>query len=82
MLRAHLPAPPEWIVVLFYLGFPGLFVAEAFAGYSRVASFTLAILANWVFYFFAFRVIAWWPRFRLWMKHRAEMYVRGSSEKR
>jgi len=82
MLGVHLPGPPVWIVVLFYLGFPGLFVAEAVAGYSRVASFALAIVANWVFYFLVFRLIGWWPNFRLWMKRRAELYVRGSNENR
>ncbi len=77
-LYAHFPAWPEWTVVVIWLGIPGILVANAIAGYSERSSLTVAIAATWAFYFLIFRVIAWWPRYRQWMRCRAVQYVRKS----
>jgi hypothetical protein len=75
MLKIHAPALPEWIVVFFWLGIPGMVVANAIAGYNRPSSLTVAIVATWIFYFLTCRVILWYPNFRHWMRRRATHYV-------
>jgi hypothetical protein len=75
MLKAHAPALPEWIVAFFWLGIPGVRVANAIAGYGQRSSLTIAIVATWVFYFLICRLVLWYPDFRQWMRRRAEQYV-------
>jgi hypothetical protein len=75
MLKAHAPALGEWIVVFFWLGLPGMLVADAIAGYYHRASLTIAIVATWVFYFLICRALLWYPNFRQWMRRRAAQYV-------
>ena len=70
-LRFGLPTPPTWTLVAFWLGLPGLWVAHVIAGYDRRSSLTIAIIAAWVIYFAAFRLILYWPNFRRWMRRKA-----------
>lgn len=82
VLKVHLPAPPIWIVLLFWFGLPGVVVADAFAGYSRPSSFTLALAVTWIFYFLLVRMIGSWPSFRTWMRRKAmERVARSDGEK-
>jgi hypothetical protein len=75
MLKAHAPALPEWTIAFFWLGLPGILVANAIAGYWQRSSLTVAIVATWVFYFLICRLVLWYPNLRQWMRRRAEQYV-------
>ncbi len=75
MLKAHAPAPPEWIVVFFWLGVPGMLVANAIAGYYQPSSLAVAIVATWVFYFLVCRALLWYPNLRQWMRRRAAQHI-------
>jgi hypothetical protein len=37
MLKAHAPTLPEWTVVFFWLGLPGMLIANAIAGSNQRA---------------------------------------------
>jgi hypothetical protein len=75
MLKIHAPAIPEWTVVFFWLGLPGILVANAIAGYYRPSSLTIAIVATWVFYFLMCRAALLYPDFRQWIRRRAAQYI-------
>jgi hypothetical protein len=75
VLKAHAPALPEWTVAFFWLGIPGILVADAIAGYTQPSSLTIAIVATWIFYFLICRSIFWYPNLRYWMQRRAVQYV-------
>jgi predicted permease len=82
MTKFHFPNPPIWIVLFFWLGIPGMLVANAIAGPSDTSSLTVAIIAAWVFYFGVFRGIASWTQFRDWMRERAADYVHKSDKEK
>jgi len=75
MEKAHAPTPPEWIVVFFWLGIPGIWVANVIAGYDQRSSLTVAIVTTWVFYFSICRAALWHPIFRQWMRRRAAQHI-------
>ena len=75
MLKVHAPALPEWTLVFFWLGLPGILVANAIAGYDQRSSLTVAIVAAWAFYFLICRAVLWYPNLRQWIRRRAMQYV-------